>query len=126
MGGECFSIGGIYEVETLQTLLDKFIEKYLWCESCCAPQVLITANQFVIQGKCRACGWLGNLDNWHKLAEYIKKNPPDESGLNITCDGGRRMSKKERRQSLVRRQVAAEQESGDEDWVSEEEDVVPV
>merc|ERR1712039_298822 len=124
--GECFSIGGIYEVETLQPLLQKFIEKYLTCGSCCLPQVLITANHFMIQGKCTACGWLGSLDNGHKLAEFIKKNPPDDTGLNIACDGGRRMSKKERRLSLVRRQVEAEQESGDEDWVSEEDEVVPV
>merc|ERR1711920_875761 len=52
--GECFSIGGIYEVETLQPLLDKFIEKYLTCGSCCLPQVHITANHFMIQGKCKA------------------------------------------------------------------------
>merc|ERR1712039_535259 len=85
--------------------------------------VLIQANHFMIQGKCTACGWLGSLDNGHKMAEFIKKNPPDDTGLNIACDGSRRMSKKERRLSLVRRQVEAGQESGDERWISDQDDI---
>merc|ERR1712032_1635788 len=30
-----------------------------------------------------ACGWAGELDTERKLANYITKNPPDESGLNL-------------------------------------------
>lgn len=29
-----------------------------------------------ISGSCYSCGWKGSLDNNHKLAAYIVKNPP--------------------------------------------------
>merc|ERR1711879_1000217 len=64
-------------------LLDKFIAKYVCCENCHLPEIDIWVKKGVVGGKCLACGWNGELDNMHKLAIFISKNPPDSSGYNI-------------------------------------------
>merc|ERR1712061_530642 len=57
-------------------------------------------------------------------AAFITKNPPDDTGIGIAGEDpheGRKLSREERRQSMLRKQVEAEQESGIESWASEDE-----
>jgi translation initiation factor 5 len=34
-----------------------------------------------VAGKCQSCGLVSALDNAHKFAGYIIKNPPKNSGI---------------------------------------------
>lgn len=63
-------VKGLHTVENMQTLVDKFIHKYVLCAKCKYPEVA-----FEIQGKkkgkeklfgrCNACGHERELDNLH-------------------------------------------------------------
>merc|ERR1712190_474991 len=71
-----------------------------------------------ILAKCKACGWAGELDNSHKLAAFITKNPPDESGLNIVAPGGdtgKKASKEERRKAKLEKQKGKPEDEEDDD-----------
>merc|ERR1712066_402317 len=100
--GERSIVNGAHDTSVFQTLLDKFIDKYVCCENCHLPEIDMTVKKGTIVGRCKACGWAGDLDNGHKLAAFITKNPPDESGMNIVAlgaDAGKKMSKEERRKT---------------------------
>jgi hypothetical protein len=78
----------------------------------------------MIVGQCLACGWQGNLDNNHKLAVFIAKNPPDASGNNIVVPGeekGKLDKKARRAEKLARSKAAGEEEGGGEDDASSNE-----
>merc|ERR1712014_540587 len=100
--GERAIINGHHDTHVFQESLDLFIAKYVCCVNCRLPEIDMAIKKDkgdqVIKGRCLACGWQGMLDNNHKLAAFILKNPPDETGMNIqlandTGGGG----KKERR-----------------------------
>merc|ERR1712029_153041 len=57
-------------------------DKYVLCPACHLPEIDLIVKKS-ISAKCMACGWTGDLDNSHRLANYITKNPPDEGGLNL-------------------------------------------
>merc|ERR1712217_629759 len=119
--GERAIINGHHDTPIFVTLLDKFIEKYVCCVNCHLPEIDMFVKKGNIQAKCMACGWAGDLDNTHKLAAFISKNPPDETGLNIvnTAEAGAGGGKKDRRQKREEREKAKqekrEQGSADED-----------
>lgn len=69
-------INGDFKEAELRKLLDKFIEKYVLCPGCHYPEMVIKVKKEVITGGCNSCGWKDKLDNAHKLAAYIIKNPP--------------------------------------------------
>jgi len=72
-------VNGAFEQGFMQDLLDKFIDKYILCPKCKLPELtMATSNRFVV-AKCKACGWAGDLDNSHKLANFIVNNPPPET-----------------------------------------------
>jgi translation initiation factor 5 len=60
----------------LRKVLDKFIEKYICCPKCKLPEMHMQVIGDKIQGKCDSCPFVGDLDNKHKLATFIIKNPP--------------------------------------------------
>merc|ERR1712019_152934 len=97
--GERAIVNGAHETATLQTLLDKFIEKYVLCGNCSLPEIDMLIKKDLIKAKCAACGWQGELDSVHRLAAFILKNPPDASGLGIVnaAEGGGKVDKKARR-----------------------------
>merc|ERR1712167_559200 len=72
--GERSVINGAHDTSVFQSFLDK----YVLCENCRLPEIDMIVKKGVIIGKCKACGWSGDLDNAHKLATYIIKNPPDD------------------------------------------------
>merc|ERR1712066_349785 len=125
--GERAIVNGAHDTSVFQELLDKFISKYVCCENCHLPEIDMAIKKGVIKGNCAACGWQGDLDNNHKLAAFITKNPPDASGINIMdpgdagAKGGGKPSKQERREAKLRKQAEKGNEDGDEDDDDEEE-----
>merc|ERR1712139_697745 len=81
--GERAIVNGHHDTPIFQTMLDKFIDKYVLCENCKLPEIDMNVKKGNIVAKCKACGWSGELDNNHKLAAFVTKNPPDESGHGI-------------------------------------------
>mmetsp|Transcript_59731 Transcript_59731/g.94876 ORF Transcript_59731/g.94876 Transcript_59731/m.94876 type:complete len:472 (-) Transcript_59731:75-1490(-) len=79
-------INGSHDVSAFQSLLDEFIDKYVCCEQCRLPEVDMYISKGVVHGKCKACGWTNALDNKHRVAHFIAKHPPDESGFNLKGD----------------------------------------
>merc|ERR1712110_1222367 len=63
--------------------MDKFIEKYVLCSKCGLPEIdMAVSKRGSLVATCAACGWKGGLDNTHRLAAFILKNPPDaDAGL---------------------------------------------
>jgi len=119
--GERAVINGSHETHVFQTLLDKFIEKYVLCPNCNLPEIPIQIKKNIISAKCAACGWSGELDNAHRLAAFITKNPPDGKGgvVNLTAQGAGGDDKKARRAAkLAARQAGGaddDKEDGDDD-----------
>merc|ERR1712039_1116385 len=122
--GERAIINGHHDTPVFQTMLDKFIEKYVLCQKCKLPEIDIILKKGLITAKCAACGWAGELDNNHRIASFIMNNPPDSSGHNLKraddVQGGKK-DKKERRAEKAKRKEKAGEEA-DENEKSEEED----
>merc|ERR1712139_361690 len=108
--GDRAIVNGAHDTNTCQKLLDKFIDLYVLCDNCHLPEIDLYVKRGVIQGACKACGWRGDLDNVHKLATFIQKNPPDGG---IGFEGEKvKMDKKERQRLRAEKQKAAK---GNED-----------
>lgn len=84
-GYEAYIINGEKTSDVLKNLMDKFIEKYILCPRCKYPEMYMVVKK-KISGICKSCGWNGELDNKHKLATFIMKNPPPSNGLKTDID----------------------------------------
>jgi len=118
--GERAIINGHHDTPIFQTMLDKFIEKYVLCEQCHLPEIDMNVKKGVIVARCAACGWAGDLDNNHKLAAFISKNPPDESGngvINLAVAGaaGGQTKDERRKEREEKRKAKAEGGADDDD-----------
>lgn len=118
--GERAIVNGHHDTPVFQTMLDKFIDTYVLCQNCKLPEIDMAVKKGLITAKCAACGWAGELDNNHKLAAFITKNPPDETGHNVVnlavADAKGQKSKDERRKEREeKRKKKAEGEDDDED-----------
>jgi len=113
--GERAVINGAHETHVFQTLLDKFIEKYVLCPNCNLPEIPLQIKKNTISAKCAACGWSGELDNVHRLAAFITKNPPDGKGgvVNLSDKQGDGQDKKARRAAKLQARKEAEEGGGD-------------
>merc|ERR1711941_24105 len=115
--GERAVINGHHETSVFQELLDKFILKYVCCETCKLPEVDMAIKKGLIYGRCMACGWQGELDNNHKLAAFIQKTPPDSSGLGLQAvdtAGGGKMDKKARREAKAKKREEKAEDDDDD------------
>lgn len=74
-----YTINGKHQLEKLEEILEKFIAKYILCQStsCGLPEIKIFITNNEIKAKCTACPHVSSLDNKHKMASYIIKNPPN-------------------------------------------------
>mmetsp|Transcript_153299 Transcript_153299/g.270528 ORF Transcript_153299/g.270528 Transcript_153299/m.270528 type:complete len:230 (-) Transcript_153299:120-809(-) len=119
--GERAIVNGHHDTHVFQTMLDKFIEKYVLCQKCKLPEIDLILKRGMISAKCAACGWAGDLDNNHRIASFIMNNPPDETGHNIKKgdEGGGGKSKKERREKKAQK---AKQKGDEDDDKDDEED----
>lgn len=77
---ERYIVNGSHEAAKLQDLLDGFIKKFVLCPSCDNPETILSVlpKKGIINTKCIACGYSGQLDSTHKLTTYILKNPPGQ------------------------------------------------
>merc|ERR1711988_256514 len=116
-------INGAHETHVFQTLLDKFIEKYVLCPNCNLPEIPLQIKKNIISAKCAACGWSGELDNTHRLAAFITKNPPDGKGgvVNLADKQGDGQDKKARRAAKLAARQAGEAGGGGEGSGGEDE-----
>jgi translation initiation factor 5 len=46
------------------------------CPKCKLPELILSIKKSLVWGTCNACGAKNQLDNTHKLAIHIGKNPP--------------------------------------------------
>jgi len=69
-------VNGSFTEDQLRPVLDKFIEKYVLCQKCKLPEVVMCVEKNQVKGECNGCGWTGKMDNKHSLAKLIVKNPP--------------------------------------------------
>merc|ERR1712217_297834 len=81
--GERAVVNGHHDTLVFQQMLDKFIDTYVLCKNCHLPEIDLVVKKGWISAKCAACGWNGDLDNNHKVANFILTNPPNKSGLDI-------------------------------------------
>ena len=79
-----YIVNGAHQADRLRELLDSFIDKFVLCPSCKNPET-----EIIIKGKsgredmsrdCKACGSHTPMDQRHKLASFIIKNPPTAPG----------------------------------------------
>jgi len=65
-------------VEDFQNLLDKFIVKYVLCDSCNNPETVLEVTPAKkIEQRCKACGHFRLLPSTGKLHTFILNNPPN-------------------------------------------------
>jgi len=69
-------INGAFIDEELKKHMDKFIEKYVLCPNCKYPEMVLRVRKEKVCGSCNSCGAKPILDNNHRLATFILKNPP--------------------------------------------------
>ncbi len=71
-----YIVNGVHDADKLQTLLDGFIKKFVLCPKCDNPETELSVKNGIIFRTCKACGAKNPCDNLHKLATFIKTNPP--------------------------------------------------
>jgi len=111
--GERVVINGHHETHVFQDLVDKFIQKYVLCVGCNLPEIDMIVKKGIIVAQCKACGWAGELDNQHKLAGYISKNPPG-TGIGFDGEGGGGKKSREERQRERAEKAKKKQDKGDD------------
>nr|BBC28485.1 eukaryotic translation initiation factor 5 [Eudorina sp. NIES-3984]BBC28496.1 eukaryotic translation initiation factor 5 [Eudorina sp. 2006-703-Eu-15] len=70
-------VNGAHDTRKLSELLEAFIKKYVCCYSCNNPETQIKIKKESIYLKCKACGFVSDVDPRHKLNTFILKNPPE-------------------------------------------------
>ncbi|CAJ0950915.1 unnamed protein product, partial [Mesorhabditis belari] len=73
---ERYIVNGEHDAAKLQDILDGFIKKFVLCPACENPETLLTVRKQQINSKCKACGHMYIIDQRHRLATFIVKNPP--------------------------------------------------
>ncbi|GIX62079.1 eukaryotic translation initiation factor 5, putative [Babesia caballi] len=68
-------INGAHTERALTQILDKFIDMYVLCAECHLPEIEVLVKKGTLCARCNACGHKGTLDNTHKAATYMLKNP---------------------------------------------------
>merc|ERR1712151_1302543 len=118
--GERCVINGHHDTQVFQTLVDKFIEKYVLCQNCELPEIDMVVKKGLVVAGCKACGWSGELDNDHKCASYISKHPPD-TGIGFDADKGGKKSRQERQAARAAKTGGTKHDDDDEDGDDDDE-----
>merc|ERR1712039_929379 len=95
-------------------------ERYVLCIGCHLPEIDMVVKKGMIVATCKACGWNGELDNQHKLATYIVKNPPS-TGIGFDGEGGGK-EKKSKQERQAERAAKAKKKAGDDEAEDEDDD----
>mmetsp|Transcript_8874 Transcript_8874/g.15368 ORF Transcript_8874/g.15368 Transcript_8874/m.15368 type:complete len:467 (-) Transcript_8874:612-2012(-) len=71
-------VNGAHDSKKLLEVLEGFIKKFVQCYSCGNPETHIKIDKKeILHLKCKACGFLSDIDPRHKLNTFIIKNPPE-------------------------------------------------
>jgi translation initiation factor 5 len=70
-------VNGAHDTKKLCELLESFIKKYVQCYSCGNPETVMKIRKECIFMKCKACGYVSEVDMRHKVNTFILKNPPE-------------------------------------------------
>jgi translation initiation factor 5 len=70
-------VNGAHDAAALSEKLEGFIKKYVQCYACGNPETVVKLKRENIQLKCKACGFVSDVDARLKLNTFIIKNPPD-------------------------------------------------
>ncbi|KEP64957.1 UNVERIFIED_CONTAM: eukaryotic initiation factor-5, putative [Hammondia hammondi] len=95
-------VNGAHKESDLVNILDKFIQMYVLCPGCELPEIDLIVKKGLLTCKCNACGYQGSLDNVHKAATYMVRNPPDAGSSTM---GKKKKSKEERRAEKQEKQA---------------------
>jgi len=109
--GERVVVKGHHDPVAFQTVVDKFIEKYVLCPGCNLPETDMVVKKGLVVAACKACGWTGELDNGHRLANYIVRNPPS---TDIGFDGKKKKTKEERQKERAAKAIKKKDEEDEE------------
>eukprot|EP00891_Asterochloris_glomerata_P005345 jgi/Astpho2/5345/Aster-05895 len=71
-------VNGAHDSGVLSKLLEVFINTYVQCYACRNPETQVKVKRENILLKCKACGFVSDVDARHKLNTFILKNPPEE------------------------------------------------
>ncbi|KAL8451806.1 hypothetical protein Emag_002601 [Eimeria magna] len=104
-------INGAHNEQDLVAILDKFIQMYVLCGGCELPEIDITVKKGVLLCKCNACGYSGTLDNTHKAATYMCRNPPNATETTL---GKKKKTKEERRAERLAKEEEKPEKSSKE------------
>jgi len=86
--------------------LDGFIKRFVLCPSCDNPETVLTVlpRKGVINTKCIACGYSGQLDSTHKLTTFIIKNPPGQDPTKTTSSSTKKSKRKSKDDKTPKKQ----------------------
>lgn len=70
-------VNGAHDPKKLAELLEAFIKKYVQCYSCGNPETVVKIKKENIFLKCKACGFISEVDPRLRLNSFIIKNPPE-------------------------------------------------
>lgn len=70
-------VNGAHDASKLAELLEIFIKKYVQCYSCGNPETVVKIRKENIFLKCKACGFVSEVDPRLRLNTFIVKNPPE-------------------------------------------------
>jgi len=87
--------------------------------------MVLSVKKGVISGRCNACGAKNDLDNTHKLAAFIVKNPPDnksELKKGTTDDKNGKKTDAKEPEKVGEKQKATKTKSKEKDEENEKND----
>lgn len=70
-------VNGAHDTGKLTEMLESFIKKYVQCYSCGNPETVVKIKKENIYLKCKACGFVSEVDPRYRLNTFIVKNPPE-------------------------------------------------
>lgn len=82
-------VNGAHTVETLRTLRDDFIKKFVFCGRCVEnPETQMLVRKGHISLHCKSCGGVTDVAP-DKLTDYILKHPPSEKAKSMVTTADR-------------------------------------
>jgi translation initiation factor 5 len=147
--GTCI-VNGAHDASKLSEILETFIKKFVQCYSCGNPETMVKIKRENILLKCKACGFVSEVDARLRLCSFIVKNPPENKlskaekkvkkaekermkDLIDTADvpgSGEKKDKKDKKKSKDKKDKKKkrkgeddEEDSGDEDGDDNDDDV---
>ncbi|KAH7622711.1 hypothetical protein Ndes2526B_g03547 [Nannochloris sp. 'desiccata'] len=108
--GTCI-VNGAHDASKLSEILETFIKKFVQCYSCGNPETVVKIKRENILLKCKACGFVSEVDPRLRLCSFIVKNPPE----NKLSKAEKKVKKaeKERMKDLIDSSVDAAPGSGE-------------